>query len=343
MAQVVGPSAPQALGVVPWGSAPFLLEHGDRHGQPVSGGPVGVVVLDVHPALHGVFMQSFATCGAAASHDVQGAEMTALTVEHQLPAHEVLERIVRLQALRALGDLAAADEQAEETDRLARRNEHPLAGVFTAWYRALRVCETDGWTAARPRYRDILARTADVGIPGFTRGAAVLVALVPVLRGDGLPDLDDFAHLDAGPLPALAGPLAAGNRRRRRRGPRSLVGGAPAPARPPPGGPMVRASPGGGRGGARGGPAPGPRRTGSGGRRDGGRGQRTGVVRPGRAVPADGRRGARLTLGLSRRSGWDLRLAAWSSAGDAASASPPPCDARHQNRSLIRPDRRDVP
>ncbi|WP_331724191.1 winged helix-turn-helix domain-containing protein (plasmid) [Streptomyces longwoodensis] len=158
-------------------------------------------------ALNGAFMQSFSTCGAAASRDALGAEITALAVEHQLPSHEVLGRIVRLQTLCALGDLAAADEQAEETDRLARRHERPLAGVFTAWYRALRVCETDGWTAARPRYLDLLARTADAGMPGLTQGAAALVALVPVMRGDGLPDPDDFAHLDAGPYQPWLDPL----------------------------------------------------------------------------------------------------------------------------------------
>jgi hypothetical protein len=127
----------------------------------------------------------------------------ALAVEHQLPSHEVLGRIIRLQALCALGDLAAADEQAEETDRLARRNERPLAGVLTAWYRARRVCETDGWTAARPYYLDLLARTADAGMPGLTQNAAALVALVLAMRVGGLPNPDDFAHLGEGPLPTL--------------------------------------------------------------------------------------------------------------------------------------------
>ncbi|MFD8153157.1 BTAD domain-containing putative transcriptional regulator [Streptomyces sp. NPDC059720] len=170
-------------------------------------------------ALNGAFMQSFATCGAAASRDALGTEMTALAVEHQLPSHEVLGRIVRLQARCALGDLATADEQAEEIDRLARRNERPLASVFTAWYRALRMCETEGWTAARPEYHDVLARTADAGMPGLARGAAVLVALVPVLRDDGLPDPGDFAHLDAGPYrswldPLLLAAAGAGDRAR---------------------------------------------------------------------------------------------------------------------------------
>ncbi|MFE2278128.1 BTAD domain-containing putative transcriptional regulator [Streptomyces sp. NPDC059454] len=158
-------------------------------------------------ALNGAFMQSFATCGSAARRDALGAELTRLAVDHQLPGHEVLGRLVRVQALAGLGDLAAADAEAEEVDRLAHRDERPLAAVFTSWYRALRTCETDGWTAARPRYAKLLAETAGHGMPGLTRGAAVLVALVPVMRDDTLPDPDDFAGLDAGPYRPWLVPL----------------------------------------------------------------------------------------------------------------------------------------
>ncbi|MDQ1041702.1 DNA-binding SARP family transcriptional activator [Streptomyces sp. V3I8] len=171
-------------------------------------------------ALNGAFMQSFATCGSAARRDVLGAGLTRLAVEHQLPGHEVLGRLIRLQALAGLGDLTAADAQAEEIDRLAQRNERPLAAVFTAWYRALRTCETDGWPAARPRYARVLQETAVCGMPGLGRGAAALVALVPVMRGDGLPGPDDFAGLDAGPYrpwlePLLLAASGAGEQARR--------------------------------------------------------------------------------------------------------------------------------
>ncbi|MCQ4207951.1 AfsR/SARP family transcriptional regulator [Streptomyces longispororuber] len=158
-------------------------------------------------ALNGAFMQSFATCGSAALRDGLGAELTRLAVDHQLPSHEVLGRLVRLQALAGLGDLASADAEAEEIDRLAHRNERPLARVFTSWYRALRTCENDGWAVARPHYTKVLTETADCGMPGLTRGAAVLVALVPAMRGDTLPDLDDFAGLDAGPYRPWLDPL----------------------------------------------------------------------------------------------------------------------------------------
>lgn len=158
-------------------------------------------------ALNGAFMQSFATCGSAVLRDSLGAELTRLAVDHHLTGHEVLGRLIRLQAFAGLGDLVAADAQAEEIDRLAHREERPLAGVFTAWYRALRACETDGWSAARPHYARVLAETADCGMPGLTRGAAVLVALTPVMRGAALPDPDDFAHLDAGPYRPWLDPL----------------------------------------------------------------------------------------------------------------------------------------
>ncbi|MFI1927852.1 MULTISPECIES: AfsR/SARP family transcriptional regulator [unclassified Streptomyces] len=158
-------------------------------------------------ALNGAFMQSFARCGSAARRDALGGELTRLAVDHQLPGHEVLGRIVRLQALAGLGDCAEADAEADEIDRLAHRNERPLAAVFTSWYRALRTCEAEGWAAARPRYTQVLAETADCGMPGLTWGAAALVALVPVMRGDALPDPGDFARLDTGPYRPWLDPL----------------------------------------------------------------------------------------------------------------------------------------
>ncbi|MGW0853908.1 BTAD domain-containing putative transcriptional regulator [Streptomyces sp. NPDC002690] len=158
-------------------------------------------------ALNGAFMQAFAACGSAARRDALGVELTRLSIDHQLPGHEVLGRIVRLQALAGQGRFAEADIEAEEIDRLAHRNERPLAGVFTAWYRALRTCEAEGRPAARHRYARVLAETAECGMPGLTRGAAALVALVPVMRGDALPGPGDFAGLDPGPYRPWLEPL----------------------------------------------------------------------------------------------------------------------------------------
>ncbi|MCD9904463.1 hypothetical protein LUR56_39215 [Streptomyces sp. MT29] len=158
-------------------------------------------------ALNGAFMQAFAACGSAARRDALGTELTRLAVDHQLPGHEVLGRIIRLQGARRARDFTNADTEAEEIDRLADRNERPLAGVFTAWYRALRLSETDGWPAARHRYARVLSETTDCGMPGLTGGAAALVALVPVMRGDTLPRPGDFDGLDAGPYQLWLDPL----------------------------------------------------------------------------------------------------------------------------------------
>ncbi|MEW1565650.1 SARP family transcriptional regulator, partial [Streptomyces sp. NPDC093509] len=126
---------------------------------------------------------------------------------HGLPSHEILGRLVRLQALGALGRLTAADEEADAVDHLAHRHERPLARVFTSWYRSLRTCETDGWEAARPLYARALAATADCGMPGLAHGAPALVALVPVMRGDELPRPGTFEPVDPGPYEPWVRPL----------------------------------------------------------------------------------------------------------------------------------------
>ncbi|MER7574841.1 AfsR/SARP family transcriptional regulator [Streptomyces sp. NPDC126514] len=159
-------------------------------------------------ALNGAFMQSFGHCGNSTYREATGRELIRLAEDHQMPGHEVLARLMRLQALAAQGDFATAETEAEATDRLAAQHERPLAGVFTSWFRALRTCETEGWTAARPLYARALAATADCGMPGLARGAGALVALVPVLRAEhALPRSADFAGLDAGPYQPWLEPL----------------------------------------------------------------------------------------------------------------------------------------
>ncbi|MFF9147401.1 BTAD domain-containing putative transcriptional regulator [Streptomyces sp. NPDC014861] len=158
-------------------------------------------------ALNGAYMQSFTACGSAAERAAIGGELTRLAVDHQIPGHEVLGRVIRLQALSGLGAFTEADAEAESIDRLARRAERPLAAVFTAWYRALRTAETEGWPAARGPYARVLAGTAHCGMPGLVRGAAALVALTPAMRGNALPDPDDLAPLDPGPYRPWIDPL----------------------------------------------------------------------------------------------------------------------------------------
>ncbi|WP_369044253.1 BTAD domain-containing putative transcriptional regulator [Streptomyces sp. Midd1] len=158
-------------------------------------------------ALNGAFMQAFGSCGLAARRAALGDELTTLAAGHGLPSHEILGRLVRLQALGALGRLTAADEEADAVDNLAHRHERPLARVFTSWYRSLRTCETDGWEAARPLYARALAATADCGMPGLAHGAPALVALVPVMRGDDLPRSGTFEPVDPGPYEPWVRPL----------------------------------------------------------------------------------------------------------------------------------------
>ncbi|MET7824779.1 MULTISPECIES: BTAD domain-containing putative transcriptional regulator [unclassified Streptomyces] len=158
-------------------------------------------------ALNGAFMQAFGSCGLAARRAALGDELTTLAAGHGLPSHEILGRLVRLQALGALGRLTAADEEADAVDHLAHRHERPLARVFTSWYRSLRTCETDGWEAARPLYARALAATADCGMPGLAHGAPALVALVPVMRGDELPRPGTFEPVDPGPYEPWVRPL----------------------------------------------------------------------------------------------------------------------------------------
>ncbi|MFJ4892292.1 BTAD domain-containing putative transcriptional regulator [Streptomyces sp. NPDC088788] len=158
-------------------------------------------------ALNGAFMQAFGSCGLAARRAALGDELANLAAGHGLPSHEILGRLVRLQALGALRRLTAADEEADTVDRLAHRHERPLARVFTSWYRSLRTCETDGWEAARPLYARALAATADCGMPGLAHGAPALVALVPVMRGDDLPRSGTFDAVDPGPYEPWVRPL----------------------------------------------------------------------------------------------------------------------------------------
>lgn len=160
-------------------------------------------------ALNGAFMQAFGRCGLAHRRASLGIELTGLATRHGLSGHEILGRLVRLQALGALGDFTKADREADMVDRLAHRHERPLARVFTDWYRSLRTCETDGWEAARPLYARALASTADSGMPGLATGAPALVALTPVMRGDGdeLPRPGDFDHVDPGPYEPWLRPL----------------------------------------------------------------------------------------------------------------------------------------
>jgi DNA-binding SARP family transcriptional activator len=132
--------------------------------------------------LNGVFMQSFARAGLAPQRDEIGAELVTLSARHGLVTYEVLGHLIRIQARSALADFPGADRHAAAADRLAERHELPLVGVFTEWYRALRLAAT-GQAGAEAAYRAAATRLDGAGMPGLERGLLPLTLLclgVPV-------------------------------------------------------------------------------------------------------------------------------------------------------------------
>ncbi|MEW1720980.1 BTAD domain-containing putative transcriptional regulator [Streptomyces sp. NPDC093109] len=159
-------------------------------------------------ALNGVFMQTCHRAGLAPERDAVGAELIALSARHGLVGFEVLGHLVRLQARGALADFAGADAHATAADRLAERHEVPLVGVFTRWYRALRLAATGGATPAEQAaaYRAAAVRLDGAGMPGLRDGLLALALLsidVRTARGEP-PKLTD----DWGPYAPWARPLA---------------------------------------------------------------------------------------------------------------------------------------
>ncbi|MEU9645414.1 BTAD domain-containing putative transcriptional regulator [Streptomyces sp. NPDC048188] len=158
-------------------------------------------------ALNGLFMQSCTRAGLAPRRDAIGAELVALGARHGLVNHEVLGHLIRLQARAALADLTAADEHARAVDRLAERHGRPLAGVFTAWYLALREAASGGSCAgAENAFRAAAARLDGAGMPGLERGLLPL-ALLGLRLAHGRPVRVD-PDADWGPYRPWAEPFA---------------------------------------------------------------------------------------------------------------------------------------
>ncbi|MFG1815961.1 BTAD domain-containing putative transcriptional regulator [Kribbella sp. NPDC049174] len=136
-------------------------------------------------ALNGVFMQTCDRAGLAPQRDAIGEElMIDLSERHGLVTYEVLGQLVRLQARSALGDFATADHHAAAADALAARHELPLVGVFTQWYRAMRL-DTE------PAYREAAELLEGAGMPGLQEGLlALALACHHVRHGLPVPDAD---------------------------------------------------------------------------------------------------------------------------------------------------------
>ncbi|WP_343950859.1 BTAD domain-containing putative transcriptional regulator [Nonomuraea longicatena] len=127
--------------------------------------------------LNGVFMQSCTRAGLADRRDAVGAELVELSERHGLATFELLGHLIRTQALGALGDLGTADVHAAAADRLAARDDRPLARVFTGGYRALRLAAAGRIAEAEAAYRALADRLAGAGMPGVTHGFLPLALL----------------------------------------------------------------------------------------------------------------------------------------------------------------------
>lgn len=158
--------------------------------------------------LNGTWMQAFWRTGRAARRDGIGREIITLATRHGLPEFEILGRLIRLQALSALGDVTAADTQAVTLDSLSQLHERPLVAVFAGWYRAMR-------SATEPGYRAAASLLDGCGMPGVADGLVPLALLClrvgrGKLAGNGFP-----AETAWGPYEPWARPwvlLAQGHR-----------------------------------------------------------------------------------------------------------------------------------
>jgi DNA-binding SARP family transcriptional activator len=158
-------------------------------------------------ALNGVFMQTFHRAGLAPSRDAVGAELVALSARNGLATYEVLGHLIRVQARSALADFPGADRHAAAANRLAERHELPLVGVFTQWYRALRLAATRQTPAAEVEaaYQDGAAQLNGAGMPGLERGLLPLALLCLRLQHEQPAPADD--RTDWGPYEAWTRPL----------------------------------------------------------------------------------------------------------------------------------------
>jgi hypothetical protein len=178
-------------------------------------------------------MQTFQRAGLARDRDKIGVELIALADRNGLVTYQILGHLVRIQALSALADFPQADRHADAADQVAERHEIPLVGVFTRWYRALRLAATR--QAPLPEvdeaYRDAAARLDGSGMPGLERGLLPLASLcLRVERALPIERALTTEHIDWGPYRPWAWPLVLLARGRRAEAALALRQ-APAPPR----------------------------------------------------------------------------------------------------------------
>ncbi|MDQ0377335.1 BTAD domain-containing putative transcriptional regulator [Amycolatopsis thermophila] len=145
-------------------------------------------------ALNARFMQSFERAGLAPERARIGRELVDLAARHELVAFEVLGHLVLMQACSALADLPAAARHAEAADRLGERHRLPLVGVFTQWFRAMRLSASG--QPAEAAYRAAAARLTGTGMSGLDGGILGFALLCDRLQRGADPghDLDFGAY-----------------------------------------------------------------------------------------------------------------------------------------------------
>lgn len=137
--------------------------------------------------LNGMFMQSFGHCGLAAQRDAIGAEILDVAGRHGLATYTVLGHLIRIQSCSALGDLTTAGNHADAADSLAQHHDLALVGVFTGWFRALRLAATGAEPgAAEAAYREAATLLDGAGMAGVSDGL-LAVALLCLRLEHGLP------------------------------------------------------------------------------------------------------------------------------------------------------------
>ncbi|GAA1071394.1 BTAD domain-containing putative transcriptional regulator [Nocardiopsis composta] len=160
-------------------------------------------------ALNGRFMQTFHRAGLAPERARIGEELVDLAARHDgLVPFEVLGRLILLQACSARADFASADAHAEAADRSAAEHGLPLVGVFTDWYRVLRLAVAGRVGEAEAGYRAASARLAGSGMTGVEKGLLPLALLCLRLQTGGVGAAAVDPGEDWGPYRAWVEPLA---------------------------------------------------------------------------------------------------------------------------------------
>ncbi|MGI5239911.1 BTAD domain-containing putative transcriptional regulator [Dactylosporangium sp. CA-139066] len=154
-------------------------------------------------ALNAVFMQACRDTGTGPRRAAIGSALVDLAARGGLVSFQVLGHLIRMQARSGQADFAAADRDAEAAEDLAARHERPLVGVFTQWYRVLRLAIADAApvAAVERAYRSAAVLLDDAGMPGLSDGLLPLaLRCLRVWRGEP----DDGA--DCGPYERWARP-----------------------------------------------------------------------------------------------------------------------------------------